>query len=69
MLSPRLGEDLVRRVNPLASDAFWVEPAFVVGAALIGASLIASAVALLVRFRRSRGVERQQLKWVMLAAA
>ena len=69
VLNPRLGGDLSTGVNPLATDALWVEPAFVVGTVLIGASLVASAVALLVRFRRSRGVEREQLKWVLLAAA
>jgi len=69
VLNPRLGHDLSTGINPLASDASWVEPAFVVGTALIGTSLVASAVALLVRFRGSRGVERQQLKWVLLAAA
>ncbi len=69
VLNPRLGHDLSTGVNPLASDASWVEPAFYVGTALIGTSLVACAVALLVRFRRSRGVERQQLKWVLLAAA
>lgn len=69
VLNPRLGSELSGGVNPLASGAWWVEPAFVVGTSLIGASLVASAVALLVRFRRSRGVERQQLKWVLLAAA
>lgn len=69
VLNPRLGNDLSSGVNPLASDASWVEPAFVVGTGLIGVSLVASAAALLVRFRRSRGVERQQLKWMLLAAA
>ena len=69
MLNPRLGNDLSSGVNPLASDASWIWPAFVVGTALIGSSLVASAVALLRRFRGSRGVERQQLKWVLLAAA
>jgi signal transduction histidine kinase len=69
LLNPRLGNDLSSGTNPLASDASWVEPAYVVGTGFIGASLVASAVALLVRFRRSRGVERQQLKWVLLVAA
>jgi signal transduction histidine kinase len=68
-LSPRLGAELSSGVNPLASDASWVEPAYAVGAALLGASLVASVAALLVRFRRSAGVERQQLKWVLLAGA
>lgn len=69
LLNPRLGSELSTGVNPLASDASWVEPGFVVGTGFISASLVASAVALLMRFRRSRGVERQQLKWVLLAAA
>ena len=69
ILNPRLGKDLSAGVNPVASNAFWVQPAFVVGTVLICISLVASAVALLVRFRRSRGLERQQLKWVMLAGA
>jgi signal transduction histidine kinase len=69
ILNPRLGDDLSTGVNPLASDASWVEPAYAAGTTLIGTCLVASALALLVRFRRSRGVERQQLKWVLLAAA
>ena len=69
ILNPRLGDDLSTGVNPLASDASWVEPAYAAGTTLIATSLVASALALLVRFRRSRGVERQQLKWVLLAAA
>ena len=68
-LNPRLGHSLTGGVNPLATDAFPVEPAFAVGTALICASLAASVIAVLVRFRRSRGVERLQLKWVMLAGA
>jgi len=68
-LNPRLGYSLTGGVNPLATDAFPVEPAFAVGTALLCAALAASVVAVLVRFRRSRGVERSQLKWVMLAGA
>jgi len=35
----------------------------------IGVILLSAAVASIVRFRRSRGVERQQLKWFVFAAA
>jgi len=66
-LNPRLGADLTGGVNPLATEEFPVEPAFAVGATLVCAALVASVVALLLRFRRSRGVRRQQLKWVLLA--
>jgi signal transduction histidine kinase len=69
ILNPRLGEELSAGVNPVASDAFWVQPAFVVGTVLICVSLLAAAVELLLRFRRSQGLERQQLKWVMLAGS
>jgi signal transduction histidine kinase len=67
VLTPRLGGTLKGGVNPLAVDGSWVGPAFAVGTVLLCLSLVASVVALVVRFRRSRGVERLQLKWVMLA--
>lgn len=69
VLNQRLGESLSGGVNPLATDAYPVEPSFAVGTALLCVSLAASLVAVLVRFRRSRGVQRLQLKWVMLAGA
>ncbi len=40
-----------------------------VGFALMLVAVVASAASLVVRFRRSRGDERQQLKWVTAAAA
>ena len=40
-----------------------------VGFALMLVAMLASAVSLVIRFRRSHGVERQQLKWVTAAAA
>jgi uncharacterized membrane protein YidH (DUF202 family) len=36
---------------------------------IVLASLVASLASVIVRFRRSRGEERQQLKWIALAAA
>ncbi len=57
--------------NPLdiggATAVFpWVE--FFVGVLLL-AAVGASAVSLILRFRRARGEERQQLKWIAYAAA
>src|SRR5215207_1440501 len=57
--------------NPLALRAFggalraalWVALAITVSAVLVAAG------SLVVRFRRAHGVERQQLRWVALAAA
>ncbi len=68
-LTPRLGESLKDGVNPLAVEGSWVEPAVAVGTFLLCASLVASVIAALVRFRRSHGMERLRLKWVMLAGA
>lgn len=36
---------------------------------LLGVTVVAGAVSLVLRFRRSRGVQRQQLKWLALAAS
>src|SRR4029450_13557164 len=40
-----------------------------IAALIVLASLVAAAGALVVRFRRARGVERQQLRWLALGAA
>jgi hypothetical protein len=57
--------------NPLAVPA--LAPALLVaalaGMAVVGVGLLAGAVSLVLRFRRARGVERLQLRWLALAAA
>jgi len=62
-------EDLdpsVRLMNPFGVPALGQLPLQVAltGAALLGLILVAGGVGVLLRFRRSRRVERQQLRWV-----
>jgi hypothetical protein len=56
--------------NPLAVETLGpaIETAFKVLIPLFAACIAGSAVALVVRFRRSRGTERLQLKWLATAA-
>jgi hypothetical protein len=57
--------------NPLAVPALarvLVVPA-VAGVAVVMVSLLVGALSLVVRFRRARGVERLQLRWLAFAAA
>jgi hypothetical protein len=57
--------------NPLAVPALYrllVVPG-VAAIVVVLASVLVGAVSLLLRFRRARGVERQQLRWLTLAAA
>src|SRR4029453_13330508 len=59
-------------VNPIGLDALdhgLGGAAFPVGALLVLAGLVVGAVSLLLRFRRARGLERLQLRWLALGAA
>ena len=68
-LSPdRTGEFASGR-NPLAVPALPTDALLSVGTTLFLGALVASAASLVVRFRRSTGDERQQLKWFAAAAA
>jgi hypothetical protein len=65
-------DDYPRVRNPLAAPGVAGEAAAflqVFGYPLFAAAALASAAALISRFRRSRGDERQQLKWIAAAAA
>lgn len=68
-LDPDSGRVFVDGRNPYAVP--WLPTAllFGVGFSLVAASLIAALIGLIVRFRRSVAVERQQLKWFSFAGA
>jgi signal transduction histidine kinase len=68
-LSPDRARDFSGGRNPLVVDALPHLTLLVVGMSLYLVALAASAVSLVLRFRSSRGVERQQLKLFALAAA
>jgi hypothetical protein len=58
--------------NPLAAPPAVVDllaRAAAASAAILVAGLVVAAASLVVRFRRARGMERQQLRWLALAAA
>jgi hypothetical protein len=60
-----------RLIDPVAIPALAgaVQAALTTSIAVMAAGLVIGAWSLVVRFRRARGVERQQLRWVAFAAA
>ena len=67
--SPDMGSEFVGGRNPMASDRLPTGVLYAAGLTVFLLSFIASVVVLIARFVRSRGVERQQLKWFVFAAA
>jgi hypothetical protein len=66
-----LGPEYPAVDNPLAVPvpAGLLRAVAAVDAVIVLATLVAAAGSLVVRFRRARGVERQQLRWVAVGAA
>lgn len=74
MLTGQLtGQDVDYRIdNPIGVDGLvGVEqlPVFPVLGVLVGIGVLTSVAAVVVRFHRSRGAERQQMKWFLFAVA
>jgi hypothetical protein len=56
--------------NPFALEGIsWIETATFVVLPLLPLCMLASVLSLVLRYRRSRGEERQQIKWIALAAS
>jgi signal transduction histidine kinase len=68
VLNPRSGAEYAGGTNPYAVAGLPTDALFGVGFALISAALVAAFVGAAVRFRRSTGVERQQMKWFALSS-
>lgn len=67
-MSRQLGASLVGGANPWAVRGPVPSALYLVGSVCLLTALVAAAAALVQRFRRAAGVERQQLKWVAFAA-
>ena len=67
VLAPGAGREFVGGRNPYAVAGLPTDELLTVGLSLTAAAMAAALVAAVYRFRRSSGVERQQLKWVALS--
>ena len=68
-LSPGPLQDLGGVQNPFELLKPWMMPAFLAILLLLPLCILVSAASLVFRYRRSRGEQRQQLKWIAFAAA
>ena len=68
-LKPGPLEDFPRITNPYGVDSPILDAIASAGSILAAASMVASAVSLIVRMRRAGRVERQQIKWLAYGGA
>jgi hypothetical protein len=69
-LSPGPLQNLGDVRNPFGMESYpWVETAGYFVLPLLPLCIIASVLSLVMRYRRSRGEERQQIKWIAFAAS
>src|SRR5215216_2443866 len=68
-LEPGPLEDFLRITNPYGVESPILDAITVAGAILAGASMLASAVSLIVRMRRAGRAQRQQIKWLAYGGA
>jgi len=69
VLWPLRGPSLVSELDPAQIPGGWALQLQVLGLVLVVGCMAASATSLIIRFRRSVGEERQQLKWLTYAGA
>jgi hypothetical protein len=62
-------DDFPQIMNPYGVDSLILEAVAVTGAILTSASMVASAISLIVRMRRADRAERQQIKWLAYGGA
>src|SRR5919112_4876742 len=63
-LNPGPLEDFPRIMNPYGVDSLMLEAVSGPGGLLASASMVASAISLIVRMRRAGGAQRQQIQWL-----
>jgi len=68
-LEPGPLEDFPQITNPYGVDGLILDAITVAGYILVPASMLASAVSLIVRMRRAGRVQRQQIKWLAYGGA
>ena len=61
--------DFPQIMNPYGVDSLILDAVAVTGVILASASMVASAISLIVRMRRAGRVERQQIKWLAYGGA